>query len=130
RAERTYARTGYPADARGRRAHYWVVPYGGGEGPRRGSMKPAVWGTWITGKNTLEMELRSPLAYVGFGLPGRAAEALGAHGGWDPPQEVHRWAVRSMKEGPTSGFMQRFYEGQGELSLREYVRGRYGDAAL
>jgi hypothetical protein len=35
-----------------------------------------------------------------------------------------------MKEGSTGGFMQGFFDSQGELSLREYVRRRYGDAAL
>jgi hypothetical protein len=130
RAERLYAESGYPADARGRRAHYWVVPYGGGKSPRRESVKSAVWGTWITGEGSVKIELARSLPYVGFGLPGRAADALGARAGWTAPQEVHRWAVRSMKEGSTGGFMQSFFDSQGKLSLREYVRARYGDAAL
>jgi|GEM_PF-3484217 len=128
RAERAYGETGYPADTRGRRAHYWIVPYGS-SGSKRG-VQPTGWGTWISGKASVEYELGRPLAYVGFGLPGRAAEALGAEVGWAPAQEVHRWAVRYMKEGPTLRGMQGFFDSRGELSLREYVRGRYGDAAL
>jgi hypothetical protein len=129
RAERAYAETGYPADARGRRAHYWVVPYGGG-GSRRGRVMPTVWGTWISGEVSEEFELTRPLTYVGFGLPGRAADAVGAHAGWGPPQKVHRRAVQSMKEGASVRVVQDYFDSQGELSLREYVRGRYGDAAL
>lgn len=130
RAERMYAETGYPADAGGRRAHYWVVPYGGVRGSKRGRVQPSVWGTWISGKSSVEYELGRPLAYVGFGRPGRAAEGLGPHVGWAPAQEVHRWAVRFLKEGSTGGAVRGYFDNRGELSLREYLRQRYGNAAL
>jgi hypothetical protein len=130
RVERLYAETGYPADTRGRRAHYWVAPYGGAPGSGHGRVQPAVWGTWFTGKASLEMDIGRPLAYVGFGLPGRAADALGAHTGWHPAQEAHRKAVRHLKEGPTNSSIQIYFDSFRELSLREYVRGRYGNAAL
>jgi len=129
-AERMYAESGYPVDTRGRRAHYWVVPYGDASDSRRGRVKPVVWGTWITGNVVAEFELSHTFAYVGFGHPGRAAGALGAHMGGTSSQKAHRWAVRAMKEGSTGGFLQDFFDSQDELSLREYVRQRYGDAAL
>jgi hypothetical protein len=129
-AERVYAESGYPTDTRGRRAHYWVVPYGGAHGSGRGRVKPAVWGSWITGEVVEKFELSRSLAYVGFGLPGRAAGALGAHAGWTSPQRTHRWAVRYLKEGANIPGMQEFFDSQDEQSLREHVRQRYGDAAL
>ena len=91
---------------------------------------PAVWGTWITRSVSEEYQLSRSLSYVGLGLPGRAADALGARTGWAPAQEVHRWAVRYMTEGNGFRGMRGFFDSQGELSLREYVRERYGNAAL
>jgi len=128
-AERLYARAGYPAEVQGRRAHYWVLPYGA-RAPKRDRVQPAAWGGWVTGKSSPVYELGRPLAYVGYGFPGRAADALGAEVGWAPAQDAHRWAARYMQEGSTFRGLKIFFDSGGELSLREYVRERYGDAAL